>query len=54
MSDEKKQPEKQPDLNLRPRTLKEYIGQGTAVKTLQLFLDGVKKRGVATEHILFY
>lgn len=50
MSDDKKQP----DVNLRPRTLKEYIGQGTAVKTLQLFLDGVKKRGVASEHILFY
>jgi Holliday junction DNA helicase RuvB len=24
------------------------------VKTLQLFLDGVKKRGIASEHILFY
>jgi holliday junction DNA helicase RuvB len=44
-----------PDLNnLRPQSLSEYIGQENAVKTLQLFIDAVKKRGAATEHILFY
>ncbi len=42
------------DENLRPRLLKEYIGQGNVVKTLKLFIDAVKKRGKASEHILFY
>jgi Holliday junction DNA helicase RuvB len=40
--------------NLRPVTIEEYIGQDSAVKTLKIFLNGVKKRGVASEHILFY
>lgn len=40
--------------NLRPSTIDEYIGQDTAVKTLKIFLSGVKKRGVASEHVLFY
>lgn len=40
--------------SLRPETLDEYIGQGTVVKTLRLFLDAVKSRGTPAEHILFY
>ena len=40
--------------NLRPATIDEYIGQDSAVKTLKIFLNGVKKRGIASEHILFY
>jgi len=40
--------------NLRPRLLKEYIGQSNVVKTLRLFIDAVKKRGKPSEHILFY
>lgn len=40
--------------NLRPRFLKDYIGQENAVKTLSVFLEAVKKRGDASEHILFY
>jgi len=39
---------------LRPKTLKDYVGQANVVKTLQLFLKAVKQRGDATEHILFY
>lgn len=42
------------EVNLRPHRLKEYIGQKKVIQTLQLFLDAVKKRGVATEHILLY
>ena len=43
------------DINiLRPKALKDYIGQENAIKTLQLFLQAVKSRGAATEHILFY
>ena len=40
--------------NLRPDTIDEYVGQESAVKTLKIFLSGVKKRGIASEHILFY
>jgi len=39
---------------LRPKSLKDYVGQANVVKTLQLFLKAVKQRGDATEHILFY
>jgi Holliday junction DNA helicase RuvB len=43
------------DINiLRPKSLKDYIGQENAIKTLELFLQAVKSRGAATEHILFY
>ncbi len=40
--------------NLRPKTLKDYIGQDNVVKTLRLFIDAVKKRGDASEHLLFF
>lgn len=40
--------------NLRPQTLQNYIGQENVIKTLKVFLEAVKKRGVATEHLLFY
>jgi Holliday junction DNA helicase RuvB len=43
-----------PNQNLRPTTIDEYVGQDSAVKTLKIFLNGVKKRGIASEHILFY
>lgn len=42
------------DENLRPKTLKEYIGQENIVKTLKLFVEAVLKRGKPSEHILFY
>jgi holliday junction DNA helicase RuvB len=40
--------------NLRPRLLKDYIGQENVVKTLKMFIDAVNKRGKPSEHILFY
>lgn len=39
---------------LRPKSLKEYIGQRKIVKSLQLFVDAVLNRGFVAEHILFY
>ena len=39
---------------LRPKSLDEYIGQVKVVKSLRLFVNAVKKRGIATEHILLY
>lgn len=44
----------QKDESLRPKLLKDYIGQGNVVKTLKMFIDAVNKRGKASEHILFY
>lgn len=40
--------------NLRPKLLKDYIGQEKIVKTLKMFIDAVNKRGKPSEHILFY
>lgn len=44
----------QNDINLRPQTLSDYIGQEKIVKTLKVFLEAVKKRGVVSEHVLLY
>lgn len=40
--------------NLRPQKLQEYLGQEQIIETLRLFIDAVKKRGIPSEHILFY
>lgn len=42
------------DTNLRPHTLKDYIGQENVRKTLEVFIEAVLKRGAPSEHILFY
>jgi Holliday junction DNA helicase RuvB len=40
--------------SLRPKLLKDYIGQERIVQSLQLFVDAVTKRGSVAEHILLY
>lgn len=40
--------------SLRPTKLEQYIGQEQAVRTLRMFIDAVKNRGYASEHVLFY
>ncbi len=40
--------------NLRPQKLNEYIGQENIIKTLKVFINAVKNRGSASEHVLFY
>jgi len=40
--------------NLRPKLLKDYIGQENVSKTLKMFIDAVNKRGKPSEHLLFY
>ena len=40
--------------SLRPKKLKEYIGQEKIIQTLDLFVTATKNRGKASEHILFY
>jgi len=39
---------------LRPKNLKDYIGQSKIVQSLKLFIDASKKRGNPSEHLLFY
>lgn len=42
------------EINLRPRSLVEYIGHKNIIKTLRLFIDAVNKRGAPSEHLLLY
>src|SRR5690554_6479480 len=40
--------------SLRPRILREYIGQGKAKENLQIFIDAARGRNEALDHVLFY
>jgi len=42
------------NLNFRPTSLNEFIGQKEIIENLKIFLEAVKKRGVPSDHILFY
>lgn len=42
------------DLTLRPRTLKEYIGQDHVKENLKIFLTAAKQRKEPIEHVLIY
>ncbi len=46
--------EDQLDLSLRPRSLKEYVGQAKARSNLQVFIDAALNRREALDHVLFY
>lgn len=39
---------------LRPKSLREYVGQKKIIQSLQLFVDAVLQRGSVAEHILLY
>jgi Holliday junction DNA helicase RuvB len=41
-------------LNLRPRSLSDYIGQGRVVETLDIAIQAAKKRGEPLDHVLFH
>lgn len=41
-------------LDLRPKRLSEYIGQGQVVETLEIAIEAAKKRGEPLDHILFH
>ncbi|MBM4348981.1 MAG: Holliday junction branch migration DNA helicase RuvB [Deltaproteobacteria bacterium] len=61
-SEEEKKPEVKEDaskeiedfLDLRPKKLSEYIGQGQVVETLEIAIEAAKKRGEPLDHILFH
>ena len=40
--------------SLRPRSLKEYIGQERIKENLQISIQAAKQRGESLDHILFY
>ena len=40
--------------SLRPKTLREYIGQEKAKEHLRIYIDAAKARGEALDHVLFY
>ncbi len=42
------------DLNLRPKTLDEYIGQEKAKENLKIYIEAAKKRGDTLDHVLLY
>lgn len=42
------------ELSLRPKLLREFIGQDEVKKHLEIFLEAAKKRGEPAEHVLLY
>lgn len=42
------------DLSLRPRTLKEYIGQTKVKEMMGVFIEAAKQRGETLDHVLLY
>lgn len=48
------QPEDAAELSLRPRTLREYIGQDKVKENLSIFIQAALGRGEALDHVLLY
>jgi holliday junction DNA helicase RuvB len=46
--------ERQFELSLRPKWLREYIGQSKAKGNLDIFIKAARKRGQALDHVLLY
>ncbi len=46
--------EEEPSENIRPKTLKEYIGQDRVKEQLGIYLHAARQRGDALDHVLFY
>lgn len=44
----------QPDVNLRPQRLDEYIGQEQVRSSLRVFIQAARQRGEALDHVLFH
>ncbi|MFQ5866371.1 MAG: Holliday junction branch migration DNA helicase RuvB [bacterium] len=50
----KNEEERKFDYTLRPRTLKEFVGQTKLKENLKIFFEAAKKRREALDHCLFY
>lgn len=44
----------QVETSLRPRSLRDYVGQAKARKNLQVFIEAARNRQEALDHVLFY
>ncbi len=42
------------DQTLRPRSFKEFVGQGKIVKNMKVFIQAANERGEALDHVLFH
>ncbi len=42
------------EVSLRPRLLKDYIGQSTVKNNLSVFIEAARQRGESLDHVLFY
>lgn len=42
------------ELSLRPRTLKDYIGQDKVKENLKIYIDAALRRGESLDHVLLY
>lgn len=49
-----KEEEKKTEVKLRPRVLKEYIGQTKVKENMNIFIKAAKNRGETLDHILLY
>ncbi len=47
-------PYEDPELSLRPQTLRDYLGQSGAKERLSIFIDAAKGRKEALDHVLLY
>ena len=46
--------DKKTDLNLRPQSLDQYIGQEKIKENLKVYIQAAKERNDALDHVLFY
>lgn len=42
------------EVSLRPKTLKEYIGQTKVKENMKVYIEAAKKRGETLDHVLLY
>ncbi len=47
-------PEDEAEGSLRPRTLREYIGQDKAKRNLEVFIESAKRRGEPLDHVILH
>jgi Holliday junction DNA helicase RuvB len=52
--DPETQPDDHPEKSLRPKMLKDFVGQAQVRENLQVFIDAARKRGEAMDHVLFF
>ncbi|MXX98593.1 MAG: Holliday junction branch migration DNA helicase RuvB [Gammaproteobacteria bacterium] len=54
LSGEQESDEIQPDNDVRPRRLKDYIGQSAVKEQMDIFISAAKKRNDALDHVLIF